>query len=57
MSTENQTEAWIPLPALLENAKEIGYEGLHDRLAERGFADIRHAHGCVFRWVDPSGRG
>ena len=55
MSTEKQTDSWVPLPALLENAKAIGYEDLHDRLAERGFDDIRHAHGCVFRWVDPDG--
>ena len=55
MSTEKQTDSWVPLPALLDNAKAIGYEDLHDRLAERGFDDIRHAHGCVFRWVDPDG--
>ena len=28
-------------------------EELHRRLAERGYSDIRHAHGCVFRWVEP----
>jgi DNA-binding MarR family transcriptional regulator len=55
MSTDKRTEEWIPLPALLENAKAVGYEDLHNRLAERGFPDIRHAHGCVFRWVDPAG--
>ena len=55
MSTEMQTDSWVPLPALLDNAKAIGYEDLHDRLAERGFDDIRHAHVCVFRWVDSGG--
>ena len=55
MSTENRTDEWIPLPPLLENAKAVGFEELHQRLAERGFPDIRHAHGCVFRWVDPDG--
>jgi DNA-binding MarR family transcriptional regulator len=55
MSAKTQRDDWIPLPPLLENAKEAGYEELHRRLAERGFPDIRHAHGCVFRWVDPGG--
>src|SRR5262245_27283526 len=55
MSVKTQTDDWIPLPPLLENAREAGFEELHRRLAERGFADIRRAHGCVFRWVEPDG--
>ena len=55
MSVKTQKDDWIPLPPLLENAKEAGYEEFQQRLAERGFADIRNAHGCVFRWVDPDG--
>lgn len=55
MSVKTEKDDWIPLPPLLENARGAGYEELHRRLAERGFPDIRHAHGCVFRWVDPSG--
>jgi DNA-binding MarR family transcriptional regulator len=55
MSSSPRRDDWIPLPALLENAKEAGFEELHRRLAERGFDDIRHAHGCVFRWVMPDG--
>jgi DNA-binding MarR family transcriptional regulator len=55
MSVKPPTSDWIPLPPLLENAREAGFEELHSRLAERGFSDIRHAHGCVFRWVEPDG--
>src|SRR5262245_66689740 len=55
MSVKPQTDDWIPLPPLLENAREAGFEELHRRLAERGYPDIRRAHGCVFRWVDPAG--
>jgi DNA-binding MarR family transcriptional regulator len=55
MRLKPQTEDRIPLPPLLESAREAGFEELHQRLAERGFPDIRHAHGCVFRWVEPDG--
>ena len=55
MSVKPEKEDRIPLPPLLENAREAGFEELHRRLAERGFSDIRHAHGCVFRWVEPEG--
>ena len=55
MSVKPQTDDWIPLPPLLENAREAGFEELHRRLAERGYPDIRRAHGCVFRWVEPDG--
>jgi DNA-binding MarR family transcriptional regulator len=55
MSANKEKLDRIPLPALLNSAHEAGYEELHRRLAERGFPDIRHAHGCVFRWVMPDG--
>ncbi len=55
MSAKTQNNDWIPLPPLLENAREAGFEELHRRLAERGYTDIRHSHGCVFRWVEPDG--
>jgi DNA-binding MarR family transcriptional regulator len=55
MSAKAPPDDWIPLPPLLENAREVGSEELHRRLAEAGYADIRHAHGCVFRWVEPDG--
>lgn len=55
MSPESPAIAWLPLPPLLEDAKSAGFEELHRRLAERGYADIRHAHGCVFRYVERDG--
>jgi DNA-binding MarR family transcriptional regulator len=55
MSIDSQTTAWLPLPPLLEDAKAAGFEQLHARLAERGYTDIRHAHGCVFRYVEREG--
>ncbi|HEY1355767.1 MAG TPA: MarR family winged helix-turn-helix transcriptional regulator [Solirubrobacterales bacterium] len=55
MSVRTPKDDWIPLPPLLENAREAGFEELHRRLSERGFADIRPAHGCVFRWIYPNG--
>jgi len=55
MSIDSPTTAWLPLPPLLEDAKTAGFEELHRRLAERGYADIRHAHGCVFRYVEREG--
>jgi DNA-binding MarR family transcriptional regulator len=44
-----------PLPFLLAEAKEAGFAELHRRLADRGFADVRAGHGCVFRFVGPEG--
>jgi DNA-binding MarR family transcriptional regulator len=55
MSLDFPTTAWLPLPPLLEDAKSAGFEELHRRLTERGYADIRHAHGCVFRFVEREG--
>jgi DNA-binding MarR family transcriptional regulator len=55
MSLDSPAIDWLPLPPLLESAKSAGLEELHRRLAERGYADIRHAHGCVFRHVEREG--
>lgn len=55
MSLDSPTTTWLPLPPLLEDAKSAGFEELHRRLAERGYGDIRHAHGCVFRYVEGEG--
>jgi DNA-binding MarR family transcriptional regulator len=43
------------LPKLLEEVKEAVIDGLHDRLAEAGYPDIREAHGCVFRYLHEGG--
>jgi DNA-binding MarR family transcriptional regulator len=42
-----------PLPALLNEVKELAVEELHRRLADEGHPDIRPGHGCVFRFIDP----
>lgn len=55
MSLDSPTTAWIPLPPLLEDAKSAGFDEFHRRLAERGYGDIRHGHGCVFRYVEREG--
>jgi DNA-binding MarR family transcriptional regulator len=55
MSLDSPTTTWIPLPPLLEDAKSVGFDELHRRLAERGYSDIRHGHGCVFRYVERNG--
>jgi DNA-binding MarR family transcriptional regulator len=44
-----------PLPALLNHAKDLLVEELHERLSEEGFPEIRPGHGCVFRFVEPDG--
>src|SRR5688500_6823759 len=45
----------LPLPGLLEAARMVVFEEFHGRLADEGYGDIRPAHGCVFRFVDPHG--
>jgi DNA-binding MarR family transcriptional regulator len=47
--------ARTPLPALLDDAKRIGFGELHRRLEEQGHPQIRNAHGCVFRYIDVDG--
>ena len=44
-----------PLPAMLNEVKELAVEELHRRLSEVGYPDIRPGHGCVFRFVDVKG--
>ncbi len=44
-----------PLLPLLAEAKELVAGELHRRLHEQGFEEIRPAHGCVFRFVEPTG--
>jgi DNA-binding MarR family transcriptional regulator len=55
MNAETQTADWVPLPALLDDAKEAGFDELHRRLEERGHAHVRRGHGCVFRFIDREG--
>jgi DNA-binding MarR family transcriptional regulator len=44
-----------PLPALLNEVKELAVEELHSRLADEGHPDIRPGHGCVFRFIETEG--
>ena len=44
-----------PLPALLDDAKRIGFGELHRRLEAEGHPQVRNAHGCVFRYIEPDG--
>jgi DNA-binding MarR family transcriptional regulator len=44
-----------PLPWLLAELKTLAAGQLHQRLADRGYPEIRDGHGCVFRFIDPDG--
>jgi DNA-binding MarR family transcriptional regulator len=44
-----------PLPALLDDARRVGFGELHRRLEAEGHPQIRNAHGCVFRYIDVDG--
>ena len=44
-----------PLPALLNEVKELAVAELHRRLADEGHGEIRPGHGCVFRFIDVEG--
>ena len=44
-----------PLLPLLAEAKELVVNELHRRLHDQGYDEIRPAHGCVFRFIEPSG--
>jgi DNA-binding MarR family transcriptional regulator len=44
-----------PLPALLDDARRVGFGELHRRLEAEGHPQIRNAHGCVFRYIDIDG--
>jgi DNA-binding MarR family transcriptional regulator len=39
----------------MAEAKELVASELHRRLREQGFDEVRPAHGCVFRFVEPAG--
>jgi DNA-binding MarR family transcriptional regulator len=39
----------------LAEAKELVVSELHRRLHEEGYDEIRPAHGCVFRFIQPAG--
>ena len=43
------------MPALLARAHELAITELHARIQRGGYADIRPAHGCVFRFLGPEG--
>jgi DNA-binding MarR family transcriptional regulator len=44
-----------PLPALLDEVKQMAVDELHRRLHEEGHPQVRPGHGCVFRFVDADG--
>ena len=45
----------LPLPALFDDCKRVGFGELHTRLEAEGHPQIRNAHGCVFRYIDVDG--
>ena len=49
------TPGTIPLPGLLEIAGEAMLAEFSEELANRGYADLRPTHGCVFRFVREDG--
>lgn len=51
----DQTAASVPMPALLQQAKDRVLEQLHERLEGDGFGGIRFRHGSVFRFIDEAG--
>ena len=55
MATDWKIHAGRPLPALLNEVKELAVAELHRRLAAEGHGDIRPGHGCVFRFVEREG--
>ena len=44
-----------PLPAMLNEVKELAVAELHRRLADEGYSEVRPGHGCVFRFVEREG--
>jgi DNA-binding MarR family transcriptional regulator len=50
-----KTHANRPLPALMDQVKELAVNELHARLADEGFPEIRPGHGRVFRFIEPDG--
>lgn len=62
MATSTVTEVPIasrwsrsPLPDLLADTREIALARMHDRLADKGFPQLRYKHGCVYRFIDDDG--
>ena len=51
----NPNDLSMPLPPLLREAAELGFDELHSRLHNEGFAEIRPGHGCVFRHIAVGG--
>jgi DNA-binding MarR family transcriptional regulator len=41
-----------PLPALMNQVRELALHKMRDRLAEEGYGDIREGYGCVFGFID-----
>jgi DNA-binding MarR family transcriptional regulator len=44
-----------PLPALLNEAKDLVIAELHERLGQEGFPEVRPGHGRVIRFIEPEG--
>ncbi|MGH2961681.1 MAG: MarR family winged helix-turn-helix transcriptional regulator [Solirubrobacterales bacterium] len=55
IDTDRRDPEKIPLPPLFEDAKRLGFAELHRRLEAEGHPKLRHAHGCVFRYIDDEG--
>jgi DNA-binding MarR family transcriptional regulator len=59
MSTMNISETDLPLPAVLEKLLEDVRQGLvataQRRVHAAGFTEVRAAHSCVFRFLEPGG--
>jgi DNA-binding MarR family transcriptional regulator len=55
MPTDLKTHSRRPLPALLNEVKDLAVAELHRRLADEGHPDVRPGHGCVFRFVEREG--
>lgn len=45
----------LPMPALLDQVRNIIIDELHQRLDELGFDGLRFRHGHVFRFIDTEG--
>jgi DNA-binding MarR family transcriptional regulator len=45
----------VPLPGLLDIAKEAMFVEFREELSATGYADIRPTHGCAFRFIRDDG--
>lgn len=51
-----RSQQWTyPMPALLEQVKDVTLDELHRRLDALGFVGLRFRHGHVFRFIDTDG--